>query len=166
MTRPYLANPFHASITFMEIAFINLPHFSEFIDFLFPFIKRVDHTGWDAQFLRCLTSKVTSATMVGFTYFFGHCLFLFYKPHNSTFTHSICTHYSSLSGWPDIFLGSGTLKNQVQNMDLKKAGSKKQGYCYSKRENAAFSWITMTLFFHLAFFRSIFWTWFFLSSRP
>ena len=24
---------------------------------------------------------------------------------------SICTHYSSLSGQPDIFLGSGTLKN-------------------------------------------------------
>ena len=49
---------------------------------------------------------------------------------------SICTHYSSLSGQPDIFLGSGTLKNEVQNMDLKKAGSKKQGHCYSKREEA------------------------------
>ena len=30
-----------------------------------------------------------------------------------------------------------TEKNQVQNMDLKKAGSKKQGHCYSKREEAA-----------------------------
>ena len=49
---------------------------------------------------------------------------------------SLCTHYSSLSGRPDIFLGSGTLKNQVQNMDLKKARSKKQGHCYSKREEA------------------------------
>ena len=48
----------------------------------------------------------------------------------------ICTHYSSLLGQPDIFLGSGTLKNQVQNMDMKKAGSKKQGHCYSKREEA------------------------------
>jgi hypothetical protein len=25
---------------------------------------------------------------------------------------SICTHYSSFSGRPDIFLGSGTLKNR------------------------------------------------------
>ena len=28
-------------------------------------------------------------------------------------------------------------KNQVQNIDLKKAGRKKQGHCYSKREEAA-----------------------------
>jgi hypothetical protein len=51
---------------------------------------------------------------------------------------SIWTQYCSLSGQPDIFLGSGTeKKNQVQSMDLKKAGSKKQGHCYSKREEAA-----------------------------
>ena len=29
-----------------------------------------------------------------------------------SFAQSICTHYSSLSGWSDIFLGSGTLKNR------------------------------------------------------
>ena len=58
-----------------------------------------------------------------------------------TVAQSICTHYSSLSGRPDIFLGSGTKKNQVQNMDLKKAGCKKQGHCYSKREEAAWSFL-------------------------
>ena len=36
-----------------------------------------------------------------------------------TVAQSICTHYSSLSGRPDIFLGSTTQKNQVQNIDLK-----------------------------------------------
>ena len=33
---------------------------------------------------------------------------------------SICTHFSSLSGQPDIFEGLEHKKNQVQNMDLKK----------------------------------------------
>ena len=33
-------------------------------------------------------------------------------------------------------LGSDPEKNQVQNMDLKKAGCKKQGHSYSKREEA------------------------------
>ena len=67
----------------------------------------------------------------------------FYKLHILTWglwkyetcAQSICTHYSSLSGWPDIFLGSGTLK-KVQNMGCKKQGAKKQGHCYSKREEA------------------------------
>ena len=36
---------------------------------------------------------------------------------------SICTHYSSLSGQPDIILGSGT-KKSVQNMGCKKQGAK------------------------------------------
>ena len=50
---------------------------------------------------------------------------------------SICTHYSNLSGRPDIFLGSGTLK-KVQNMGFKKLGAKNQGHsCYSKREEVA-----------------------------
>ena len=44
----------------------------------------------------------------------------------------ICTLISNLSGQPDTFLGSGTLKKWVQ-----KAGCEKQGHCYSKREDAA-----------------------------
>ena len=43
-----------------------------------------------------------------------------------TVSQSICTNYANSSGQPDIFLGSGTLKNQVQNMDLKKAECKKR----------------------------------------
>ena len=39
---------------------------------------------------------------------------------------SICTHYSSLSGRPDIFLGSGTLKKGPK-YGLQKAGCKKHG---------------------------------------
>ena len=45
---------------------------------------------------------------------------------------SISTHYSSLSDWPDIFLGSVTFLKKVQNM-----GCKKQDNCYSKREEGA-----------------------------
>ena len=44
---------------------------------------------------------------------------------------SICTHYSNLSGLPDIFLGSGTLKKQGPKYGVQKAGCKKQGHCYS-----------------------------------
>ena len=51
-----------------------------------------------------------------------------------TVVRSICTHFFGLSGPPNIFLGSGTLKNQVQNTDLKKAGFKKKGHCYSNRK--------------------------------
>ena len=39
---------------------------------------------------------------------------------------SICAHYSSLSGQPDIFLGSGTLKKGPK-YGLQKAGCKKHG---------------------------------------
>ena len=38
------------------------------------------------------------------------------------FAQSICTHYSSLSGRPDIFSGSGTFKKKVQNMVQKNQG--------------------------------------------
>ena len=68
---------------------------------------------------------------------------------------SICTHYSILSGRPDIFLGSGTFLRKVQNMGCKKPG--------------LFSfWITMTLFFTSCFLQPIFWTWFFsgLQTDP
>ena len=50
---------------------------------------------------------------------------------------SICTHYSNLSGRPDIFLGSGTLKKQGPKYGVQKAGCKKQGHCYSKREEGS-----------------------------
>ena len=82
-----------------------------------------------------------------------HPLFLFWKP-----------------GWvcdPE--------KNQVQSMDLnkirskvwtwKKQVAKKQGHCYSKREEARLPFLFLNnndpAFLHPAFFRSIFWTWFF-----
>ena len=55
----------------------------------------------------------------------------------NTAAESICTHYSNLSGWPDIFLGSETLKKQGPKYGVQKAGCKKQGHCYSKREEAA-----------------------------
>ena len=50
---------------------------------------------------------------------------------------SICTQYYNLSGRPDIFLGSGTFKKQGPKYGVQKAGCKKQGHCYSKREEAA-----------------------------
>ena len=80
----------------------------------------------------------------------------------------LCTHYSNLSGRPDIFLGSGTLKKQGPKYGVQKAGCKKQGHCYSKREEAAalFSfWIIMTLFFAPCFLHPIFLTWFFSGSQ-
>ena len=64
-----------------------------------------------------------------------------------------------------FFLGSGTLKIQVQNMDLKKAGWKKLGHCYLKRGEARLLLLFLNNndpdFSHPAFIRSIFWTWFF-----
>ena len=37
---------------------------------------------------------------------------------------------SDLSGWPDIFLGSGTFKKTSPKYRLQKAGCNKQGHCY------------------------------------
>ena len=54
-----------------------------------------------------------------------------------TLAESTCNHCSNLSGQPDIFLGSGTLKKQGPKYGVQKAGCKKQGHCYSKREEAA-----------------------------
>ena len=53
------------------------------------------------------------------------------------FDQSICTLISNLSGGPDIFLGSGTLKKSGTKYGVQKAGYKKQGHCYSKNEEAA-----------------------------
>ena len=53
-------------------------------------------------------------------------------------TQYICTYYSSLSGQSDIFLVSGTLKNQVQNMELKKQGAKNRIIDIQKKGEAAF----------------------------
>ena len=58
-------------------------------------------------------------------------------PNYQYFFAQICTLISNLSGQPDIFLGSGTLKKQGPKYGVQKAGCKKQGHCYSKREEAA-----------------------------
>ena len=60
---------------------------------------------------------------------------------------SICTHYSKLSGRPDIFLGSGTLKK----LGPKKSRVPKNRFIVIQKENrqtGLFSFgITMTLIF-------------------
>ena len=63
------------------------------------------------------------------------------------FAQSICTHYSSLSGQPDIFLGFGTLKK--------------------RRPGCLFSfWITMILFFCTLLFATHFLDLFFQGHKP
>ena len=44
---------------------------------------------------------------------------------------SICSHYSCFEN-----MGRFVTLKKIQNMDLKKAGCKKQGHCYSKRKKA------------------------------
>ena len=59
-------------------------------------------------------------------------------------------------------------KYQVQNMDLKKARWKNGVIVIQKEKRQpglCSFWITMTPFFHLSFFRSIFWTWLFSGSQ-
>ena len=81
------------------------------------------------------------------------------KPEFDTIAQSICTHYSNLSGRPDIFLGSGTLK---KIRSTKKQGAKKQGHCFSKREEEGWPLLFLNnndpvfctlLFLDLIFFR-------------
>ena len=48
----------------------------------------------------------------------------------------ICTHYSCLSGWPDIFLGSETLTNRSK-IWVAKSRVKKAGSLLFKREEGA-----------------------------
>ena len=63
---------------------------------------------------------------------------------------SICTHYSKLSGQPDIFLGSGTLKKLGTLLFAKSRVQKNRVNVIQKekRSGCLFSfWITMTLFF-------------------
>ena len=67
--------------------------------------------------------------------------------------HSMCKHGQSKSMCPlnlhplFLFWNMGDPeKNQVQNMDLKKAGCKKQGLCYSKREKAAWQYFAPCFF--------------------
>ena len=50
------------------------------------------------------------------------------------FVQAICTLISNLSGGPDIFLGSGTFKKLGTLLFAKSRMQKKQGHCYSKRE--------------------------------
>ena len=54
---------------------------------------------------------------------------------------SICTLISNLSGRPDIFLGSGTLKKLGPKYGVQKAGCKKQGHCYLKKEETRLSFL-------------------------
>ena len=82
-------------------------------------------------------------------------------------TQSICTHYSCFENMGRFV----TLeKNQVQNMGLKKAGSKTHGHCYSKREEAAWPLLFLNnndpVFCSLFFSGPYFGPGFFLSSRP
>ena len=60
--------------------------------------------------------------------------------HIAAFRHildqSICTLISNLSGRPDICLGSGTFEKLGPKYRVQKAGCKKQGHWYSKREKA------------------------------
>ena len=84
------------------------------------------------------------------------------------FTQSICTLIFNLSGWSDIFLGSGTLKKLGPKCWVQKAGCKKQGHCYSKekRPGCLLSfWITMTVFFAPCFLHLIFCTQFFSGCQ-
>ena len=97
--------------------------------------------------------------------------------HVSLLTHTI-SQPSRPVNLPTLFLfwKHGSVcdpeKNQVQNMDLKKAGCKKRGQCYSKREEAAWPLLFLNnndpVFLQPAFFRYIFWTWFFsgLQTDP
>ena len=67
-----------------------------------------------------------------------------------TFTQSICTHFSNLSGQPDIFLESGTFKKSGTLL-FSKSRVQKNGVIViqkEKRPGCLFSfWITMTLVF-------------------
>ena len=71
----------------------------------------------------------------------------FFLTHPHTIAQSICTHYSKLSGRPDIFLGSGTLKKSGP----KKSRVPKNRVIVIQKENrqpGLFSFgITMTLIF-------------------
>ena len=56
-------------------------------------------------------------------------------------------------------------------MGCKKQGAKKQGHCYSKREEAAWPLLFLNnndpLLLHPAFLKPIFWTFFFrFTNRP
>ena len=44
-------------------------------------------------------------------------------PQTNLLAESICTHYSNLSGRPDIFLGSGTLKKQGPKYGVQNIGT-------------------------------------------
>ena len=70
---------------------------------------------------------------------------------------SICTHYSNLSGRPDIFLGSGNFKKSGTLLFAKSKVQKNRVTVFQKekRPGCLISfWITMTLvFLHPVFFK-------------
>ena len=81
---------------------------------------------------------------------------------------SIYTLIFNLSGGPDIFLGSGTLKNQVQNMGWKGQGTKNRAIVIQKerRQPNLFSfWIKITLFLKPCFLHPVFCSTFFSGSQ-
>ena len=60
------------------------------------------------------------------------------------FDQSISTLICNLLGQPDIFLGSWTLKKLGPKYGVQKAGCKKEGDCYSKREEAAWTFLFLS----------------------
>ena len=98
------------------------------------------------------------------------CLFFMHHLNGTqlSLTQSICAHYSSLSGRPDIFLGSGTLKKRFKTWVAKTRVQKNRVIVIQKekRPGCHFSfWITMTLVFAPWFLHPIFWTWSFLKFQ-
>ena len=75
----------------------------------------------------------------------------------------VCTHHSSLSGRPEIFLGSGTLKKKVQNMGCKKQGAKTGLLLFKKEKKQPWPYLVlnnnalMTLDFCTLILQLIFW---------
>ena len=87
------------------------------------------------------------------------------------FAKSICTHYFSLSGPPDIFLGSGTLRKRSKIWVAKSRVQKTRISVIQKekKQPGLFSfWITMTQFFCTLFFEthSLYQTFFRVTNRP
>ena len=78
---------------------------------------------WDQY--PCNQPPFGGQTAFGFNYTGANCCECHFLPClQYTLAQSNCTHYSSLSGRPDIFSGPGSFK-KCQNM-----GCKKQGHCY------------------------------------
>ena len=101
--------------------------------------------------------EITIFTPLNFllTYFFFTCMLIFshanatisskivqnawmyrFSEEKYTVAQSICTHYSSLSGQPDIFLGSGTLKKGSKMWVAKSRVQKRGSLLFKKRKDS------------------------------